>query len=1013
MKIWYFVCSFFFLASFSILIEEGNEIVYKSIDQPEPFSYLICIFLKKRFNYYFKKRALDLYQLSEEMQSYFKEVQRYKTGFNKTKFNELILDPIKSRNYLIFNDQFCFIREECNTKDSELIIHFLKNEKIFLFKKDTYDFYKLKYSNENVEQLVVINKQYPHSNCIENYSKFVCLNRCFKRKYRLSKYFYTSDESGIVYLDYEYNQTIKNYENECLNECRRDDCKITNFTPKAKGKPTEKVFIATSLISKIDYLIQLVGLIFYIANTYFYQLLSKLFEFLDSKIKKIKIRRIRKIRKYLIYLKMAIVLVSISCALFYLYEKFEEMKKPTKNKMETYLTEPETLNLAICIPAANILKEDYNSNTNEGIYRNKTFSELEEETNRGFNDTVREIYLQFREKKIKTNYTITSKILFRRFNLSKSDQILSRCFQFKIYPNEPKYQSLLARSSLIILLRHSKHQLFILPKEENLKMASLSYSSKLNFIKIESKLKTNCVDYKKKGLNCFDQQDCLNRCVNMKFTEKYKSITSLSIIDKNHFTKGQWFNSLSNENKTNYELIENECRKKFEIEDCHKTMFENKFKKSEENKITLKRIDLYYDLIITIEDETSLYKLLIDFVNIQNILFGQNILKLLVIAYCFLNVKFKLNGGKYYLLLIYFIFLIGLITHVFFTFDQVLNNELVHFVYYTVENSIKMPNVIFCFNLEKIEINSNFKLTKNYLDEMHNLRKESVFEKIEYLNKSNGWSDFEFKIDTLYLLDKICFKIKQEIEYERSQFDLSEDRDVLKVYFNKSYRNKKNLNVYFFTKISNRMQISRMNELVLKFENRYYLRFTTSQRIIEYNYKDKFNFLKNPSSLFTSEADLNSLNDLMNNFESNFNLKSLYLPSENENLNNEINDGLFEQYCNQIQNIDYSSPSNSKIQKLFIINNLKKDDSGPKNKNPDFKFELNFLKNEIKITNEDNIVKLILSLLNVLSLWCDLCIFDLGIYVYYVYCKIKLIFIFIWKSFIRLDIYLYRRFHCY
>ena len=113
----------------------------------------------------------------------------------------------------------------------------------------------------------------------------------------------------------------------------------------------------------------------------------------------------------------------------------------------------------------------------------------------------------------------------------------------------------------------------------------------------------------------------------------------------------------------------------------------------------------------------------------------------------------------------------------------------------------------------------------------------------------------------------------------------------------------------------------------------------------------------------------------MNDFESNYNLKSIYLPSENENSNSniEINDGLFEQYCNQIQNNDYSSPSNSNIQKLFIINNLKKEDSGSKNTNPDFTFELNFLKNEIKITNEDNIVKLILSLLNVLSLWCDLC----------------------------------------
>ena len=495
----------------------------------------------------------------------------------------------------------------------------------------------------------------------------------------------------------------------------------------------------------------------------------------------------------------------------------------------------------------------------------------------------------------------------------------------------------------------------------------------------------------------------------MKFIEKYKNITTWSVIDKNHFTEDQWSSSFPNDNITNYDLTKEECFKKFQIKDCYEIIFEinNKIDPVGDN---IQVIDLYYDVFSTVEDETSHYKLLIDFVNIQNILFGQNVLKLLVIAYCFLNAKFKLHGSKHYLFLIYFICLSGFAYHTYFTFDQVLNGDLIHFVYYTVEESIKMPNIIFCFNLDKVKIDSNFKQTKNYLDEIHNLRKETVFNKIKYLNKSNDWIDLdlEFKIKTLYLLNKKCFKITQKIEYERSQFIL-ENKEVLRVYFNRKIIHQDKFKIYFFTKTSNRMQISRMNELVFRDESNKF-RFTTSQQIIEYNYRDKFDFVKNPFLLFNSEADLNSLNDLMNNFESNYNLRSLYLPSENGNSNIEINDGLFEQYCNQIQNIDYSSPSNSNIQKLFIINNLKKElfSNKEKNNEPDFTFELNFLKNEIKITNEDNIVKLILSLLNVLSLWCDLCAFDLGVYVYYAYCKVKLIFMFAYRSFIRLDIYLYR-----
>ena len=496
----------------------------------------------------------------------------------------------------------------------------------------------------------------------------------------------------------------------------------------------------------------------------------------------------------------------------------------------------------------------------------------------------------------------------------------------------------------------------------------------------------------------------------MKFIEKFKSIATWSVIDKNHFNEDQWSSSFPNENKTNFDLIKEECFKEFKIKDCYEITFEtnNEINPIGGNNLV---IDMYYDVFSTVEDETSLYKLPIDFVNIQNILFGQNVLKLLVMAYCFLNAKFKLNGTKYYLLLIYFICLSGFAYHAYFTFDQVLNGELIHYVYYTVNDSIKMPETIFCFNLDKIEIDSNFKLTKNYLDDMHNLRIKTVFNKIEYLNKSNDWIDLdlEFRIQTFYLLNKKCFKIKQKIEYGRNQFYFFKNKEVLRIYFNRTIIHQQKLKVYFFTKTSDGMQISRMNELVFREKSSSYFRFTTSQQTIEYNHRDKFYFVKNPSLLFKSEADLNDLNDLMNNFESNYNLRSLYLPSKNGNSNIEINDGLFEQYCNQIQNIDYSSPLNSNIRKLFIINNLKKEKGlGINNTKPDFSFDLNFLKNEIKITNEDNIVKLILSLLNVLSLWCDLCAFDLGVYVNYAYCKVKLIFMFAYRSFIRLDIYLYR-----
>ena len=225
-------------------------------------------------------------------------------------------------------------------------------------------------------------------------------------------------------------------------------------------------------------------------------------------------------------------------------------------------------------------------------------------------------------------------------------------------------------------------------------------------------------------------------------------------------------------------------------------------------------------MIESIEYESSIYKLLNDFNNIQCILFGQNVFKLLLTMYCLLNAKYQLrSSSKYFLYFIYLICLAGFICHTYFIFDQVLHGELVHYVYYTLENSIRMPEIIFCFNFNQKIIDRNYKLTENYLNEAtSDLRIETFFESITYLGESNKWinlgSNFEnskFKIETFYFLKKKCFKISLAIEYYRDRFYLLDDKSVLKVYFNYEYL----LSAYFFTKISNTMQFSRFNYLFL------------------------------------------------------------------------------------------------------------------------------------------------------------------------------------------------------
>ena len=280
-----------------------------------------------------------------------------------------------------------------------------------------------------------------------------------------------------------------------------------------------------------------------------------------------------------------------------------------------------------------------------------------------------------------------------------------------------------------------------------------------------------------------------------------------------------------------------------------------------------------------------------------------------------------------------------------------------------------------------------------------------------YLNESNKWvtlnssfTNSELKVETFYFLDKKCFKIKQNIEYSRDQFYLLDNQEVLKVNFKKVFIQG---TIKFFTKIENKMQFSKIEKLNFG-------TCTLNQEITELTVKDQFSWIKSPSLLFVEDNYQNDVNKhlakLMNKFDENYNLRTLYLPTEKVNSNNEINDDLFKQYSSQ--EIKYKSSLNSNIQKSFMTTNVKQERNRNLNK-PNFIFEINFIKNQIQITNVDNFTKLILNLLNVLSLWFSLCILDLHDYVYYAYFKIVFSFNFIYVLLIRIDIYLHRYAYCY
>ena len=235
MKAWYSLCIFFFFYSIRTLIEESYDVTYRFENRTEEYEYLACLDLKKYIYPSTNITEIDLNQLNQDVYNYFDKLEDWiKTRYFKI-FNESILVPIEQRECLLFRGMFCFQIED-GTKlrlinmFSSLFRGILK---LIAYKNDTFDLVIISMSDK-LDQQIVLHRTYPYSNCTKDYSRFHCLNNCFKGKNGLSKYLYRMNETdGIIQLNYDNNNTtLKDNENECFKGCKNDGCKFTYFTEK-------------------------------------------------------------------------------------------------------------------------------------------------------------------------------------------------------------------------------------------------------------------------------------------------------------------------------------------------------------------------------------------------------------------------------------------------------------------------------------------------------------------------------------------------------------------------------------------------------------------------------------------------------------------------------------------------------------------------------------------------------------------------------------------------------------
>ena len=1019
MKAWYFLCIFFFFYSLNILIEESYDVAYRLENRTEEYEYLACFDFKRMVYSLRNLKEICLNQLNRDVYNFFDKMKHpMGTRFLEI-FNETILVPIRHRECLVFRDMFCFrAKNESKLSAMREFIHLFGN--IFAYKNDTFDLSKIKIQTfhhgrlDKLDQLIVLQREYPYSNCIEEYSRFHCLNTCFKGKNRLSKYLYRMDETdGIIQLDYNNNNTaLKDDEDECFKECKNNGCKFTYFNKNSNiwKKPKINFFKAHPKMSSYDYWIQLVGIVFFISGLSSYQILSKLIKILNSSvffnqilskfIKLIKSKiQIDKLKRRLLNSTKAIIVVIM--IFFYYYSCFDlinafklKLGEPFKKEISPTLFETEPISLMFCVSLYNISTVDYD-NFKEGIYSNKKLLELEKQSDIYFNDTLDGIYLKFQNEQIEVKWTLKPKVLFYEF---------SRCFLVDVFPSEPKYQSALLITKLAIKFKHEIYDFFLLPYGQSFTSNSYRLDRKFDFIKKIKKSTKECENYNRLNskLPCISQKECINSCYHQEFIKNYGNISAFSIIDKDHFTKEQWKKLFIYEKFD--KGIRTKCEKKIVKKDCLEVKFEKNIKITSTSDHKIITFDLYYDLIMEIEEPPPLHKLLVDILDIQNYFFGLSNFKLLFMIYLLIR-----NKLKYFLLIIiYIICILGAISKTYFILNEIINEELTKDQHYKLLETLRMPEIVFCFCFDESWIDMNHKLNGNYLNEItKEIRAEFVFDKIRYLdNRTNKWitlksnfTDDKFRIEEIFFLNEKCLKIILEMQYHRDLFhfslDSNFDSNVLGISFKKKLIHKMS---YFMTKPRDKIQFNKLLKL-----DRYMFRKTISisQELSELIYYDKFNFIKNPISMFYGENEVNNpahyLSNLLNNFKRSFNhLRTLNLPLKESHFNDEIDDDLFEQYYLQVQNVtDNYQSTDSNYQRSFatnyyeIINRQKSD----------FIFNFIFYKKVITVTNRDNHSILIINLLDIFWLWFDLGVLELHAYVH----KIKFIFIFTCKLLLEIE----------
>ena len=823
---------------------------------------------------------------------------------------------------------------------------------------------------------------------------------------------------------------------DCLKECPENSCfweevitlKIDHDYYRAylqnEGKDKVDLQLNTyvAFYSMDDFCLQLFGLLALFTGTSILGLLHALLSLTNKKLtahfKNERLLRI--LRSAYPKLKFALTLLSfgfvLSQSLVMISEFRFHSSHPNRTSTLNFSSEPFSVVFCFCIENSEG-DGKIEAGRNSAILRNLSFASIEEASSDLYSNGVNFTTLYSGLKQIEGNFRISNEVLFKS---SKFDDrlCLSRCIRVDIDLDERHRKMTL--TYLWIEFTTKYREIFLIERNRNLTSSGLvNFRGLYNPQKITKKYsqkskKSNCRDYSNES-NCDSKRNCLDRCLSTKFIERHGSIPTNTVVSKSHLSPSSLAKGIKF-NETADIAIEEECSALFNQTDCNEVRFEEspELVDSKVGELIWKEfsIRLSYMNIVESEMEYELVNTLLNIVSVETVVFGSNALGVLGTIFHSLSKIFRFKWRRAYSVCLLLVAGTGFLAHNLLVFRAIISGDLIENEFFEKPERYTLPSVILCFDPTS-DADENHLLTGEYMDSVtDDLTFKQAFAGIGYRNRthkkilriielnSTGSSTFyftpELELTHFYYLGLKCFKISLKVSFKEEDFFLIEDKSVLEIYLNRTFTDSYNLTLFLhqpadFGQISGGFQYdigewkANPNKSSDHYSDHYgdHYSYDIVFELFQIVREDRFELLKDLRRLFQKRVKVNDVKTgeaMRKRFKEDYNRTTDDLPLES-NFETEVDNELFEQHARSVadqanfKSLNFKQNVANTFTNVFsLFMELDYFDY------PDFSFSFSFLVRRVVITNRENYTKIVVHLLNTLSLWLEVFILDMGVW---------------------------------